>query len=358
MNAVFELREIEPSLPLRDETEIALGTRFRGPVVRRYARHGFSLPTQHFTAHRVVLDPVTAMVFHAGMPLPWSCFFGPHDSRVPGDWSGAEVRHRSGSRSITGRRVYCGFNRHCRNYAHWITQCVPAIAGYALEPEFADGILLLPDIGAAYEEALVLAGITLPEVVRVDLDHTLAVEELVYSSLLLHHFAPSVLARRVFDRMVTAAMAQPEATTTTDRIYVSRVDSTARPMTNEDELVRLLARHGIEPLIPGTMSLREQVCRFRAASLVVGPHGAGLGNIVFCRPKSMIYELIPEHWINSFVGPSINLFAQTSRMHYWADAHPSLGTFTQYGHQVPWTVDLVVTEERLTQIEAAHPRCG
>ncbi len=298
------------------------------------------------------------MVFHEGTPLPWSCFFGPYDLRVPGDWSAAGVRQRNGCRTIGGRRVYCGFNRHWRNYAHWITQCVPAIAGYAMEPEFADGVLLLPEINATYRQALVLAGIALPEVVHVDPDHTVAVEELVYSTLLLHHFAPSVLARWVFERMVTAATADADAAEAVDQIYVSRADSTARPMTNEGELVRLLADHGIEPVIPGTMSLAEQIRQFRAARLVVGPHGAGLGNIVFCRPRSVMYELIPDHWTDSFVGPSINLFAQTSGMHYWADAHPAHGTFAQYGHQVPWTVDLAVTQERLAQIAAAHPQPG
>lgn len=355
MNAVFELHEIEPSLPLQADTGIVLGTRFAGPVVRRYARHNFSLPTQHFTARRVVLDPVTAMVFHEGAPLPWSCFFGPYDLRVPGDWSAAEVRQRNGCQTINGRRVYCGFNRHWRNYAHWITQCVPAIAGYAMEPGFADGVLLLPEISAAYEQALTLAGIALPEVVYVDMDQALAVDELVYSSLLLHHFAPSVLARQVFARMVAAVMAEPDTTAGNDRIYVCRIDSTARPMTNESELICLLAEHGIEPVVPGSMPLPEQIRRFHAASLVVGPHGAGLGNIVFCRPGSVMYELIPDHWTNSFVGPSINLFAQTSSMHYWADAHPAHGTFAQYGHQVPWTADLAVTEQRLAQITAAHP---
>jgi capsular polysaccharide biosynthesis protein len=183
------------------------------------------------------------------------------------------------------------------------------------------------------------------------------VDELVYSTLLLHHFAPSLLCRKIFDRMVNNAVSQAGLGSEPpgERIYVSRVDSKSRPMTNEDELVNRLAMQGIEPVIASSMSIQEQISRFHSARLVIGAHGAGLGNIVFCHPKTIMYELIPEHWTDSFVGPSINLFAQLRGMNYWADAHVSHGDFARFGHQVPWTANIPGTFARLAQIEAAYP---
>ncbi len=139
-----------------------------------------------------------------------------------------------------------------------------------------------------------------------------------------------------------------------ERIYVSRADASARPMFNEAELTARLVEFGFVSVVPGTLDIDEQIRRFNAARLVVGPHGAGLGNIVFCRPNSVMYELMPEHWSGSFVGASINLFAQTSGMHYCIDAHPVHGTWAQFGHKVPWTVDIQMTIERLHQILQAY----
>jgi Glycosyltransferase 61 len=356
MASVFELREIEPSFPLSSKADIFLGSRFHPQVARRYARHSFSLPTQHITARNVVFDPVTAMVFHEGTPMPWSCYFGPHDPRVLGDCAAAATRERNGRLQLRGRRVYCGFNRHHANYLHWTTECIPAIAGYAIEPEFVDGILLLPALNTQQWRALALAGLKLPEIAEVSADRVVAVDELVYSSLLLPHYAPSKLGRGVFDRIIRAACG-PEARAgerPERRIYVWRLDASRRPMTNEDALVEYLIERGIEPIIPSTLTVDEQVRLFHEAVLVLGPHGAGLGNVVFCRPGAVLYELLPDHWTHSFLGPCINLFAQGTGMHYWADAHESHGTFAQFGHKVPWTVDLDLTLERLAQIESTY----
>jgi capsular polysaccharide biosynthesis protein len=356
MTAVFQTTEIESSLQWNADSDVFVGGRIHPVIARRYAKHRLSLPAQHVTARQVIFDPTTGMVFHEGAPLPWSCFFGPHDPRVSNDCATADARARNGCLILKGRRVYCGFNRHYQNYAHWITQCVPAIAGYTVEPEFADGILLLPPLPASYENALSLAGIRLPEIVRVDPNRGVAAEELVYSSLLSHHYAPSRLARGVFARMAQSvrAMQGPNTPLLHERIYVSRADSAARPMTNEPQLSARLAELGIKSIVPGAMTIEEQVRQFDAARLVVGPHGAGLGNIVFCQPKSLMYELMPEHWPGSFVGPSINLFAQTAGMHYCVETHTVHGTWAEYRHNVPWTVDIETTLNRLSELIRAY----
>jgi capsular polysaccharide biosynthesis protein len=37
---------------------------------------------------------------------------------------------------------------------------------------------------------------------------------------------------------------------------------------------------------------------FAHAEIIVGPHGAGLANIVFARPRCRVVELHAEHWVN------------------------------------------------------------
>ena len=64
-------------------------------------------------------------------------------------------------------------------------------------------------------------------------------------------------------------------------IYVSRRDVRQRALLNEDELVAALAPLGFETVVPGELSVVEQIQAFSGARFIVGIHGAALTNIVF-----------------------------------------------------------------------------
>jgi capsular polysaccharide biosynthesis protein len=42
----------------------------------------------------------------------------------------------------------------------------------------------------------------------------------------------------------------------------------------------------------------EQINAFRGAKVVVGPHGAGLANLMFCRPGTTVVELFNRSYVN------------------------------------------------------------
>jgi hypothetical protein len=60
-------------------------------------------------------------------------------------------------------------------------------------------------------------------------------------------------------------------------------------MTNA--LASKLPSYDIKTLDPSRMSLIQQVKLFHGASAIVGPHGAGLSNIAFCRAGTVVVEL-------------------------------------------------------------------
>lgn len=74
------------------------------------------------------------------------------------------------------------------------------------------------------------------------------------------------------------------------RIYVSRRHAATRRLRNEDALAGALAAElGFEVVDNETLSLREQVRRYRHAEVIAGPHGAGLANLVFARaPRALV----------------------------------------------------------------------
>lgn len=78
------------------------------------------------------------------------------------------------------------------------------------------------------------------------------------------------------------------------RIYVSRERARNRKVLNEAELVEALGALGVTRVFTEGMSLAEQMALFHGAELIVAPHGAGLTNLVFARPGSLVVELLPR----------------------------------------------------------------
>jgi hypothetical protein len=66
-----------------------------------------------------------------------------------------------------------------------------------------------------------------------------------------------------------------------------------RRVANLDALRPVLRKHGLEEVSTERMSFDEQVGLFAGASLLVGPHGAGLSNAIFMPAGSTLVELMP-----------------------------------------------------------------
>jgi hypothetical protein len=81
------------------------------------------------------------------------------------------------------------------------------------------------------------------------------------------------------------------------RIYVSRRDAKTRRLTNESELIDLLMRYGFVVIEPGRMSVTQQVRAFAEADVIIGLHGAGLANIVFCQKGTTVIEIAHPKYI-------------------------------------------------------------
>jgi hypothetical protein len=75
------------------------------------------------------------------------------------------------------------------------------------------------------------------------------------------------------------------------RIIVSRGSSTTRRWLNENKCMELLDELGFKLIDPSKLSLSQQVEAFSNAEIILGPHGAGLTNIMFCNPGTKVIEI-------------------------------------------------------------------
>jgi capsular polysaccharide biosynthesis protein len=97
---------------------------------------------------------------------------------------------------------------------------------------------------------------------------------------------------------------------TLKRLYVSRVGS-SRQLRNEEALEEFLKTHDFQILRTGDLgNVMSNARLFDEAKLVIGPHGAGLANVAFCSPDTVVLEIAS----NNFWLPLFSALAQAAKL--------------------------------------------
>jgi len=84
------------------------------------------------------------------------------------------------------------------------------------------------------------------------------------------------------------------------RIFISRKDSGVRILHNEDEVFELFEPYGFKRYVMTDLTFLEQVELFSQAEIVVGAHGAGMTNIMFCQPGTKVFEIFQERFDSAY----------------------------------------------------------
>ncbi len=101
-----------------------------------------------------------------------------------------------------------------------------------------------------------------------------------------------------------------------NKIFIDRKVAKAnrlpqRLLSNDDEIKKYLLDNNFISVKLHDISFREQVNLFHNAECVVGLHGGGFGNIVFCKPNTKIIELK-----SSTAGDAIKNLAKKNDLNY------------------------------------------
>jgi hypothetical protein len=76
-----------------------------------------------------------------------------------------------------------------------------------------------------------------------------------------------------------------------NRVYVSRRNAAARRIVNESEVTPFLREANFETVLCEDLSLAEQVRLFAKTTAIIGGHGGGLINLIYCGPDSCVGEV-------------------------------------------------------------------
>ena len=82
------------------------------------------------------------------------------------------------------------------------------------------------------------------------------------------------------------------------RLYVTRAAAKGRRILNEAGVLEKLLPAGFECVNLESLTLAEQAELFASAGCVVAPHGAGLTNILFCDPGTVVVDIFAPTYVN------------------------------------------------------------
>jgi capsular polysaccharide biosynthesis protein len=94
---------------------------------------------------------------------------------------------------------------------------------------------------------------------------------------------------RVRERLLAASPSSASAPTR--KVYISRRHAASRAIENEDEILPLLSEYGFEIHHMESYSLPEQLSLMSETKYLLGPHGAGLTNMLFMPTEGSVLEI-------------------------------------------------------------------
>lgn len=188
------------------------------------------------------------------------------------------------------------------DYYHWLTDYlvqVFALEAYREQTETDPTVLIPKNPPGWLRNSLPLAGIDTDQTVEWSGSRAQC-PRLAVGSLRRHTastgngyiHSPAAMAR--LGNRIQDAVPGTNEDNRPRRLYVSRADAEDRRVQNEDALLEALKDYGFERIVPSEHTFAEQVRRFADAEVVLGPHGAGLTNVIFA-PETTLVELFGSY---------------------------------------------------------------
>ncbi len=179
-----------------------------------------------------------------------------------------------------------------RNYYHWMTEALPRI--YMLvKSGIKYDYLYVPFILHEFQKVtLNMLGIDPDKIIQGESDTLLQAEQLIIPSMPSISTVSPLWVIDFLQNMFSNQKKNLCKKYVSKNIYVSRKCAEQRKITNEEELITLLKQYfDIVPVILEEFSVEEQAELFCNAEIIIAPHGAGLTNLVFAKPNTLVIEI-------------------------------------------------------------------
>jgi capsular polysaccharide biosynthesis protein len=259
--------------------------------------------------------------------------------RLPRVWRGA-VRGAPMLRTDNAAATWVNVPREDRaQYYHFHQEHLPALLQLekcrARHPDLFRQVVL-PAYTPWQAEAVGLFGFNFESAISIDNEHLVARRLVVPSLALPAKLRVELTMVEVLQRIRASALTKCALTRKgPERVYVSRLGASRRPLENEEALVEALDARGFAIFDARGMTYLDQVLTLADARIVVGPHGAGLTNVGFARPGALVVEIFGIDYIKAHFIHLASLAGHRYRCFISRERGPSYPQDT-----TPWRVDV------------------
>jgi glycosyltransferase involved in cell wall biosynthesis len=187
------------------------------------------------------------------------------------------------------------YNGNLHNYYHWLAEgllCLDVLAQTTgPDPNLRIALPRSMDINAVFDHRRTLdeVGLGGSHVVEVAEDLIRVREAIWVDSDLVQSMPAQYLV--AFQQRIAARYAHLRGPRKR-RLLIARRGPT-RMIANLADVEALLSGYGFETVYLEGMSMAEQILLFQGAEFIVGTHGAGLANLLFCEPGTRVIEFMP-----------------------------------------------------------------
>lgn len=179
-------------------------------------------------------------------------------------------------------------------YYHWVLDILPRLSILEKHGGIGEHRYIVPKgLRSFQRESLEILGVPGDHLVEFDSTHW-EIEHLYFPSFVGRTGNPPAWACEWLRSRLMTSTAQNRHR----RLYMSRRQAHSRRVANEDQLLETLPRWGFEIVLSENLSFAEQMELFSQAELVMGPHGAGLTNVLFSEDITLV-EFFEPTYVNA-----------------------------------------------------------
>ncbi len=210
------------------------------------------------------------------------------------DVSGVSVTKNSLVKSPLHENSFLIFyNGNLHNYYHWLAEALlPLDVLSTVMAKHHKLHVVLPksiDVAALFDHRAMLHALGFDHIEITEVgDNLVKVAEAIWVGSDLIEQMPATYLKSFQRRIAPRYRSGPR----NRRLLIERKGPTRR-IQNFDEVQSLLAQEGFETVFLERMAIEDQISLFRDAEFVIGAHGAGLTNLLFCEPGTKVLEFMP-----------------------------------------------------------------
>jgi capsular polysaccharide biosynthesis protein len=220
-------------------------------------------------------------------------------------WIGRNKNILSNPKIVNGSVLNLSLSGLEKNYGHWLIECLSRFYLFK-KSRFKPNFYILSNNLSFQKQFIEFLEIDNKKILELKPNTIIQADEIIVPSFINNWEIINLLGHKHYQkqwlpswiRNIYREKIEP-VKCGINKIYVSRLFAKYRKIENENEIIKILKNRGYKIYFLENMLVKDQIELFSNASIVLGAHGSGFSNMLFCPQNTLICELFSEHYHDS-----------------------------------------------------------